>query len=202
MMLCVVSKKEMPFLLSPIHQSNAQELPKRLSTLLNIIWEKYNFLIAKCRKCDIIFALFKTNKRRDVNVIYNTSLPVIFGVKHYADALWPIVKKRNIQVNTRRNLIEVKADKDIAVFENLDKPEEKFEEQYSLLHVVPPMGTPAELATCRALVNEAGFVEVDKSTMQHIKYKNVFAIGDCSDSPNSKTAAAAGIVIQKCNNQI
>ncbi|XP_065359541.1 sulfide:quinone oxidoreductase, mitochondrial [Calliphora vicina] len=135
--------------------------------------------------------LRKTNKRNNVNVIYNTALPVIFGVKHYADALWPIVKKRNIQVNTRRNLIEVKADKDIAVFENLDKPEEKFEEQYSLLHVVPHMGTPVELAKCRDLVNEAGFVEVDQSTMQHIRYNNVFAIGDCSASPNSKTAAAA-----------
>lgn len=128
-------------------------------------------------------------------------MPVIFGVKHYADALWPICKKRNIQVNTRRSLIEVKADKDIAVFENLDKPEEKFEEQYSLLHVVPPMGTPVELAKCHDLVNETGFVKVDKSTMKHIKYNNVFAIGDCSDSPNSKTAAAAGIITQKFNSQ-
>lgn len=64
-----------------------------------------------------------------MDVIYNTALPVIFGVKHYADALWPICKKRHIQVNTRRNLTEVKPDKDIAVFENLDKPEETFEEQ-------------------------------------------------------------------------
>lgn len=54
------------------------------------------------------------------------------------------------------------------------------------------MGTPVELAKCRDLVNEAGFVEVDQSSMQHIRYNNVFAIGDCSASPNSKTAAAAG----------
>lgn len=40
------------------------------------------------------------------------------------------------------------------------------------------------------LVNETGFVNVDKDTLQHVKYKNVFAIGDCSASPNSKTAAA------------
>lgn len=69
------------------------------------------------------------NKRNDANIIYNTSLPVLFGVKHYADALWPIVKKRNITVNLRRNLIEVKGDKNIAVFENLDKPGEIFEEE-------------------------------------------------------------------------
>lgn len=63
-----------------------------------------------------------------------------------------------------------------------------------MLHVVPPMGTPNELAQCKELVNEAGFVDVDKCTMQHVRYSNVFAIGDCSASPNSKTAAAAGKV--------
>ncbi|ALC44017.1 CG14997 [Drosophila busckii] len=133
----------------------------------------------------------KMGKRNNINVTYNTALPVLFGVKHYADALWPIVKQRNITVNTRRNLIEVKAAQDIAIFENLDKPGERFEEKYSMLHVCPPMSAPDELAKCTKLVNEAGFVDVDKSTMQHLKYKNVFAIGDCSASPNSKTAASA-----------
>jgi len=40
------------------------------------------------------------------------------------------------------------------------------------------------------LVNEAGFVNVNQWTLQHRKYPNVFAIGDCSASPNSKTMAA------------
>ncbi|EDW68673.1 sulfide:quinone oxidoreductase, mitochondrial [Drosophila virilis] len=133
----------------------------------------------------------KMGKRDKINVIYNTALPVLFGVKHYADALWPIVKKRNITVNTRRNLIEVKPGQDIAVFENLDNPAERFEEKYSMLHAVPPMSAPEALTRCKQLINEAGFVSVDQSTLQHTKYKNVFAIGDSSGSPNSKTAASA-----------
>lgn len=56
--------------------------------------------------------------------MYNTSLPVLFGIKKYADALWEIVKSRDIQVNLRQNLIEVRADKQEAVFENLDNPGE------------------------------------------------------------------------------
>lgn len=52
--------------------------------------------------------------------MYNTSLPVIFGVKHYADALWELVKKRNINVNLRNNLVEVIPSKNLAIFENLD----------------------------------------------------------------------------------
>lgn len=54
--------------------------------------------------------------------MFNTSLGVIFGVKKYADALLEIIKERNIAVNYKHNLIEVRADKQEAVFENLDKP--------------------------------------------------------------------------------
>lgn len=49
---------------------------------------------------------------------------MLFGVKKYADALWEIVKKRDLNINLRHNLIEVRADKQEAVFENLDKPGE------------------------------------------------------------------------------
>ena len=66
----------------------------------------------------------KTGKREKAKIIYNTSLPVLFGVKKYADVLWEIVRSRNIQVNHRQNLIEVRADQREAVFENLDNPGE------------------------------------------------------------------------------
>lgn len=66
----------------------------------------------------------QNGKRGKANVIYNTSLPVLFGIKKYADSLWDIVKRRDLQVNLRQNLIEVRADKQEAVFENLDKPGE------------------------------------------------------------------------------
>ena len=38
--------------------------------------------------------------------------------------------------------------------------------------------------------NIAGYVEIDKNTMQHLRYPNVFALGDAGSSPNSKTGAA------------
>lgn len=49
---------------------------------------------------------------------------MLFGIKKYADSLWEIVKDRDLQVNLRHNLVEVRADKKEAVFENLDKPGE------------------------------------------------------------------------------
>jgi eukaryotic sulfide quinone oxidoreductase len=64
--------------------------------------------------------LRRTKKRAGAKVIYNTSLPVIFGVKKYADSLWKIVKERNIDVNLRTNLVEVLPGGRQAIFENLD----------------------------------------------------------------------------------
>ncbi|XP_055373930.1 sulfide:quinone oxidoreductase, mitochondrial [Condylostylus longicornis] len=135
--------------------------------------------------------LRKHNKRQNSTVTYMTSLPVIFGVKPYADALWEVVKKRDINVTLRKNLCEVKPEQNVAVFQDLDNLTKFIELEYSLLHAVPPMSAPLELAQSTELVNEAGFVDVHPSTMQHKKYNNIFAIGDCSASPNSKTAAAA-----------
>jgi NADH dehydrogenase FAD-containing subunit len=40
------------------------------------------------------------------------------------------------------------------------------------------------------LADEAGFVNIDKFTLQHVKFANVFGIGDCTNMPTSKTAAA------------
>lgn len=54
------------------------------------------------------------------------------------------------------------------------------------------MKAPDCLVASPALINEAGFVDVNKATLQHNRYKNVFAIGDCSSLPTSKTAAAVG----------
>lgn len=54
------------------------------------------------------------------------------------------------------------------------------------------MCTSDAIRNNRELSNDAGFVEVNKDTLQHVKFPNVFAIGDCSNTPNSKTAAAVG----------
>ncbi|KAF2353447.1 FAD/NAD(P)-binding domain [Trinorchestia longiramus] len=132
----------------------------------------------------------KEGKRDKANIIYNTSLPVLFGIKKYADALWKVVEQRNIEVNTRRNLIEVRQGQRQAVFQSLDNPDEIITTEYGMLHVTPPQSAPKELKTCKNLTDANGFVSVDKDTLQHTNYKNVFGIGDCTNSPNAKTAAA------------
>lgn len=60
-----------------------------------------------------------------------------------------------------------------------------------MLHVTPPMSSPDVLKTS-PVADAAGWVDVDKETLQHRRYPNVFGIGDCTNLPTSKTAAAVG----------
>lgn len=133
----------------------------------------------------------ETNVRNNIEVVYNTSLPVIFGVKKYADVLWHICNERKICVNTSTNLVYIDLNKQEATFEKLNNPGETYTMEYSLLHVCPPMGPPDVLKQHPKLTDEAGFLNVDAGTLQHVKYSNIFGIGDCLNTPNSKTMAAA-----------
>lgn len=147
--------------------------------------------------------LNKSGKRNKANVTYNTSLPVIFSVKKYAASLMEVCKRRNINVNFREELIEVKSKSKEAVFRNIDKPEEIKTIEYEMLHATPPMGAPAVLKTAPDLVDAAGYLNINKETLQHVKFSNVFGIGDCTNLPTSKTAAAVagqgGVLYQNLN---
>lgn len=41
------------------------------------------------------------------------------------------------------------------------------------------------------LANSAGWIDLDPETLQHIRFENVFALGDAASTSNAKTAAAA-----------
>ena len=61
-----------------------------------------------------------------------------------------------------------------------------------MLHISPPMSSPDVLKSCKELTDTNGFLNVNKDTLQHVTYKNIFGIGDCTNTPNAKTAAAVG----------
>ncbi|KAL0272971.1 UNVERIFIED_CONTAM: hypothetical protein PYX00_005758 [Menopon gallinae] len=134
--------------------------------------------------------LQRSGKRRKANVIYNTSLGVIFPVKKYADSLWQVCNSRGIDVNLKTNLVAIEPERRVAVFENLNNPEVKTEMQYSVLHVTPPMGPPPFLRCSPMICDDAGYLDIDKNTLRHKFFSNIFGIGDCTSLPTSKTAAA------------
>jgi sulfide:quinone oxidoreductase len=124
-------------------------------------------------------------------VIYATATPGIFGVPTYAAPLREVVARRGIDARYSHVLTEVRPASKEAVFTVKKEGEEPREEviPYALLHVTPPMASPDVVAQS-PLAAASGFVEVDQYSLQHVRFANVFAIGDVSGMPNSKTAAA------------
>ena len=124
-------------------------------------------------------------------VIYATATPGIFGVPTYAAPLREVVARKGIDARYSHTLIEVRPASKEAVFKVTKEGEEPREEviNYELLHVTPPMAAPDVVAQS-PLAAASGFVEVGKHNLQHVRFPNVFAIGDVSGMPNSKTAAA------------
>jgi sulfide:quinone oxidoreductase len=55
--------------------------------------------------------------------------------------------------------------------------------------VTPPQSAP-DFVRQSPLANADGWVDVDRTTLRHNKYANVFALGDASSLPTSKTGAA------------
>jgi sulfide:quinone oxidoreductase len=133
---------------------------------------------------------FRKHGIRDKSrVVYYCATPTIFSAPKYAASLTEqVVKPRNIEVHFKHNLVELRAASKEAVFKNLDTGE-TIVQPYDMIHVVPPMSAPDFLKKS-PLGNEGGWVDVDKDTLQHVRYPNVFSLGDASSLPTSKTAAA------------
>lgn len=133
--------------------------------------------------------LRRNGKRHQANIVYKTSMPVIFGVKKYAQKLQQICNTRNITVHTRQNLIRINPTQKTATFELLDEPNKTVSMEYSMLHATPPM-SPPEVLIKSCLSNDAGYLDIDHYTLCHNVYRNIFGIGDCTSCPTSKTGAA------------
>ena len=88
---------------------------------------------------------------------------------------------KNIKTNFNHTLLEVKKNK--AIFTN------KIKKDFDFLHIVPPMKAPDEIGKSK-IGSKNGWVPVNKETLQHIKYENIFSLGDIIDTQFGKTASS------------
>jgi sulfide:quinone oxidoreductase len=126
--------------------------------------------------------------REKCRIVFVIANPKIFAVKKYADALTKVIERKGIEVRFRHDLVSLDAAGGTAVIRDLETGGDSVE-RFEMLHVTPPMGPPEFLAKS-PLANTAGWVDVDASSLRHVRYPDVFALGDCSGLPTSKTAAA------------
>ena len=128
---------------------------------------------------------------KDSTLNYYVHAPVIFGVPFFARECAKVAERYGVKVHYQHNLVAVDAKAKTAVFEVVggDDQGQRISVPYDMLHVSPPQSPPEDISSS-PLANAAGWVEVNHNSMQHVRHANVFALGDVTATPNSKTAAA------------
>jgi len=115
----------------------------------------------------------------------------LFAVPKYEKTLLNVCKRADIGLNFNVKLVEVdgvnKRAKFVGIGEN--NKDKEYIVDFDMLHVTPPQSAP-DFIRSSSLANNAGWVDVDKHTLQHVKYPNIFSLGDSSGLPTSKTGAA------------
>jgi sulfide:quinone oxidoreductase len=137
----------------------------------------------------------------DIRVILVLPSPTMFGVKVFSDELEKVVARYGIEVRHSSEVTSVDSTtKSVRIKNNVGGTEEDL--KYSILHAVPPQSAPDWLkgSSLADADDPRGYVHVDKHTLRHVRYPNIFALGDAASSPNSKTGAAvrkqAPVVVQ------
>lgn len=128
----------------------------------------------------------------NINVSFNVAGKAIFSVPYFIPILKSYLDRYTATVSYSSELIKVDGDKQLATFRISDEGQPDREETYpfDMLHAVPPQTPPVFIADS-GLANSDGWCDVDQNTLQHQKYPEIFALGDCCSAPASKTAAAA-----------
>jgi sulfide:quinone oxidoreductase len=131
--------------------------------------------------------------RDRLQMIYNSPDASLFSqpdMNHFLKEEFP---RRDIAINWHHRLIGVEPEQRRATF---DTPDGRVRLDYDFLHVVPPMRAPDALGNSPlawqegAFADDGNWMEVDRHSMQHPRYPNVFGAGDCVGTPIGKTAAS------------
>lgn len=134
----------------------------------------------------------RTGTLNQINVEFYNAGAALFGVADYVPALMKYVESYGIDLNFGFNLTAVDGEAQQATFTRAlpGGGSETFETGFDLLHVVPPQKAP-DFIRVSPLADAGGWVDVDQGTLRHKVYENIFGLGDVTNTPNAKTAAAA-----------
>ncbi|HNU58004.1 MAG TPA: FAD/NAD(P)-binding oxidoreductase [Flavobacteriales bacterium] len=128
---------------------------------------------------------------KEMDIQYWSGAGKLFSVPQYEKTLLKVVERGGIKLNFNWRLDEIDGPGKRARFVGFgekNKDEERWVE-YDMIHVTPPQSAP-DFIKQSPLANQAGWVDVDKHSLQHVRYKNIWSIGDAAGLPTSKTGAA------------
>ncbi|QEN12008.1 FAD-dependent oxidoreductase [Mycolicibacterium sp. ELW1] len=125
----------------------------------------------------------------DVHLVLPT--PRAFGIPEIADNLDKVIAKYGIQLHTLSEVTAVDGEAKKVTVTAVGEGGTDTTLAFDMLHAVPKQSAPDWVKTSPLSTGDSnGYVEVDKFTLQHNRFPNVFSLGDVAATPNSKTGAA------------
>lgn len=144
--------------------------------------------------------LRRAGSRGRARVQFHSPSGTVFGVPPVNARVLQLWQARDIGVDFGQRLKAVDPGRRIATFSTAGGDVER---PYRFLHVVPPMRAPqvvrdSPLAIREGPLGEGGWLEVDKDSLRHRRFPEVFGCGDVNGTPRGKTAATvkkSGVVV-------
>lgn len=126
-----------------------------------------------------------------VNMVYAAPQGSLFGVPIVAEKVRMLFEDRGVDTMMNRTLTAIDSGAKRATFATETGTEEV---DYDYIHVIPPQRAP-EFVVQSGLAwadrwTDQGWVECDMQTLQHLRFPEIFALGDVAGVPKGKTAAS------------
>ncbi len=150
--------------------------------------------------------LVEAGVRDEVELTFYPNGSKMFGVPEYHEAIVKQYEARGFKWHYAHNLTQIDTEAKVATFNHHWKEKGEWDEdleeygielksapvevKYDFIHVTPPMKAPDVVGNSK-VGSGKGWVPVKKETLQHVKYKNVFALGDVVAVPMGKTGGSA-----------
>ncbi|KQN87194.1 NAD(P)/FAD-dependent oxidoreductase [Arthrobacter sp. Leaf69] len=128
---------------------------------------------------------------QDIRVVMVQPYPTVFGVAGVDEELNRKIAEYGIELRLNSELVSVDASAQNALIRN-NATGLAEELHYDVLNAVPPQSAPDWLKATElpAPGDPGGFVEVDPQTLRHVRFPNIWSLGDAAATTNSKSGGA------------
>lgn len=136
--------------------------------------------------------LRRAGMRGKAELHYLAPQKTLFSVPIVSEKVRMLFQDRGIRPHYEHQLVSIDLGRRLATYRSIAGTTEL---KYDFIHVVPPMRAPAVVRDSPLPWQDGPFarerwLEVDRETLRHKRYDNVFGVGDIAGVPKGKTAAS------------
>lgn len=136
--------------------------------------------------------LRRRGNRGKAELIYHAHNKALFSVPIVHEKVRMLYQDRGVATRYEHVLQSIDPGRRVAVFSS---PAGPVEQPYDFINVIPPMRAPDVVRNSPLGWREGpwaadGWMEVDRGTLRHKRYPEVFGVGDVAGVPKGKTAAS------------